>query len=185
MQSLNKILSSNTYVISIIRDILSGDEEKSKPLELTIYSVMDRLPEFLSFEYSDKTDGGPHCNNGLSGWYYFLPAWISTTTAENERYYYITQENVYTTFTMPNRENRQLHPLEPNSYCPPTFPFVRTYGWLCTDLETVSSRELKTLDEYVTVLRKLYKDCEFDGANKDIPLKLFKHCKSNQLRRRA
>lgn len=106
---------------------------------------MDRLPEFLSFEYSDKTDGGPHCNNGLSGWYYFLPAWISTTTAENERYYYITQENVYTTFTMPNRENRQLHPLEPNSYCPPTFPFVRTYGWLCTDLETVSSRELKTL----------------------------------------
>lgn len=146
---------------------------------------MDRLPEFLSFEYSDKTDGGPHCKNGLSGWYYFLPAWISTTTAENERYYYITQESVYTTFTMPNRENRQLHPLEPNSYCPPTFPFVRTYGWLCTDLETVSSRELKTLDECVTVLRKLYKDCEFDAANKDIPLKLFKHCKSNQLRRRA
>lgn len=27
----------------------------------------------------------------------------TTTTAENERYYYITQENVYTTFTIPKR----------------------------------------------------------------------------------
>lgn len=56
-QSLNKCESSNTRVVSSIRDLISGDEENAN--SFGTYSVMDKLPEFPPFEYNDKTDAGP------------------------------------------------------------------------------------------------------------------------------
>lgn len=43
----------------------------------------------------------------------------------------------------------------------------------------------QTLDEYVTELRKLSKDCEFNDVNKEILSQIIQHCRSNRLRRRA
>lgn len=85
---------------------------------------------------------------------------------------------------MPKRENRKLHTLEPNRYCPPTFLLVRTYKWLCRNLETVHSRELKLLTS--TLLNYAsYPKTEFHAANKEILSQVIQHCKSNRLRRRA
>lgn len=66
---------------------------------------------------------------------------------------------------MLNRENRHLHTLESNSYmyCPHTFLLVRTYKWLCTNLETVSSLELKLLTSTLLSYAKTV-----DAANKEI-----------------
>lgn len=59
MQSLNKILSSNTCVISSIGIYYLATRKKQIHLELRIYSVMDKLLEFPPFQYSEKTDAGP------------------------------------------------------------------------------------------------------------------------------
>lgn len=85
---------------------------------------------------------------------------------------------------MPNRENHHLHTLESNSYmyCPHSFLLARTYKWLCTNLETVSSRELKLL---TSTLLSYAKAVNLTPQIKKYYLKLFKHCKSNQLRRGA
>ncbi|XP_061193203.1 uncharacterized protein K02A2.6-like [Saccostrea echinata] len=43
----------------------------------------------------------------------------------------------------------------------------------------------QTLDEYVTELRRLSKDCEFNDVNKEILSQIIQHCRSNRLWRRA
>lgn len=43
----------------------------------------------------------------------------------------------------------------------------------------------QSLDEYVTELRKLSKDCEFGDVDKEILSQIIKNCRSNRLRRRA
>jgi hypothetical protein len=43
----------------------------------------------------------------------------------------------------------------------------------------------QSLDEYVTELRKLSKDCEFTDVDKEILSQIIQNCRSNRLRRRA
>lgn len=74
---------------------------------------------------------------------------------------------------MPKRENRKLHTLEPNRYCPPTFLLVRTYKWLCTNLETVNSRELKLLTSTLLNYASYPKTSNFTPRIKKYYLKLF------------
>lgn len=134
---------------------------------------MDRLPEFPLFEYSDKTDAGPKWEKWIERLELLFTGIVINDNGRNERYYYITQEKVYTTFTMPKRENRQLHTLEPNRYCPPTFLLVRTYKWLCTNLETVNSRELKLLTSTLLNYASYPKTVNFTPRIKKYYLQLF------------
>jgi hypothetical protein len=48
-----------------------------------------------------------------------------------------------------------------------------------------SQKESQTLDEFVTELRTLAKDCEFTSVDKEILSQVIQHCRSNRLRRRA
>lgn len=55
-QFLNKCEFSNMWVVFSIRDLIFGDEENVN--FFGIYLVMDKLLEFLLFEYNDKIDVG-------------------------------------------------------------------------------------------------------------------------------
>ena len=49
----------------------------------------------------------------------------------------------------------------------------------------LQKKEGQSLDEFVTELRRLAKDCEFTNTDNEILSQVIQNCKSNQLRRRA
>lgn len=118
--------------------------------------------------------------NGLSGWNYFLPSWTSTTTAENERYSYITQENVYTTFTIYAEKGKlQTTYVGTKQVLSTYFSPRKNVQMAVYKFRNCKQSGTQTLDEYVTELRKLSKDLEFHATNKEILSQVIQHCKSN------
>lgn len=108
------------------------------------------------------------------------------TTAENERYSYITQENVYTTFTIYAEKGKSQTTYVGTKQVLSTYFSPRKNVQMAVyKFRNCKQSGTQTLDEYVTELRKLSKDCEFHATNKEILSQVIQHCKSNRLRRRA
>lgn len=83
------------------------------------------------------------------------------------------------------RETHRLTTRQQSKYYLTIFPREKTLRWKFTNLEICKQNANQSLDEYVTELRKLSKDCEFADTDKEILSQVIQNCRSNRLRRRA
>ena len=150
--------------------------------------IMDLLgmQTFPSFEYeADKINAGPRWNKWVDRLEnYFIAMNIDEDGRKRALLLHYAGERVYDIY---QAEKGDTDP----DYAH-TVRVLKDYFTPQIDVEmeiyhfrNCKQKDGQTIDEYVTELRQMAKNCEFTDLEKQIVLQIIQHCKSGRLRRRA
>ncbi|XP_021352181.1 uncharacterized protein K02A2.6-like [Mizuhopecten yessoensis] len=150
---------------------------------------MTSLPIFPSFDTeSDKSNAGPRWDRWIGRLENLLVALDITDEDENDRkrtlLLHYAGERVYDIYEAEKGETEPSYGATKQVLTTYFKPKKNQQMELYT-FRSYKQSESQTLDEYVTELRRLAKDCGFADTNKEILSQVIQHCKSNRLRRRA
>lgn len=143
-------------------------KKKQIPLKLRINSVMDRLPEFPLFEYSDKTDAGPKWEKWIERLeLLFTGMDINDNGRKRALLLHYAGESVYDIYNAEKGESPTTY-VGTKQVLSTYFSPRKNVQMAVYKFRNCKQSGTQTLDEYVTELRKLSKDCEFHATNKEI-----------------
>ena len=146
---------------------------------------MNRLPEFAPFDYADKADAGPKWEKWINRLeLLFTGMDISDNDRKRALLLHYAGERVYDIYEAEKRDTATDY--EATKQVLSTYFSPRKN----VQMEIYKFRNCKqsvsqSLDEYVTELRQLAKNCEFTDGDKEILSQIIQNCHSNRLRRRA
>ncbi|KAK3088256.1 hypothetical protein FSP39_016655 [Pinctada imbricata] len=151
---------------------------------------MNNLPDFPTFDFeSDKSNAGPKWDRWIGRLEnLFVAIKINNEEGDDARkralLLHYCGERVYDIYMAEKGESDETYPASKkvleDYFKPRKNTQMEIYQFrLC------KQKQGQTLDEYVTELRRLSKDCEFQDVNNEILSQLIQNCRSNQLRRRA
>ena len=149
---------------------------------------MECLPPFPSFDwYTDKANAGPRWNK----WVERLELLFTGLNIDNDDrkralLLHYAGEKVYDIYQAEKGNDAATY--EATKTCLKSyFEPKKNVQMEIYRFRTCVQKEGQSLDEYVTELRTLAKDCEFGAAriDKEILSQVIQHCRSNRLRRRA
>ncbi|XP_061170050.1 uncharacterized protein K02A2.6-like [Saccostrea echinata] len=146
---------------------------------------MDRLPEFPPFEYADKADAGPKWEKWIERLeLLFTGMNIDDTGRRRALLLHYAGERVFDIYNAEKEDSPTTY-VGTKQVLSTYFSPRKNIQMAVYKFRNCKQSGTQTLDEYVTELRRLSKDCEFNDVNKEILSQIIQHCRSNRLRRRA
>ncbi|KAK3105801.1 hypothetical protein FSP39_006028 [Pinctada imbricata] len=151
---------------------------------------MNNLPDFPTFDFeSDKSNAGPKWDRWIGRLEnLFVANKINNEEGDDARkralLLHYCGERVYDIYMAEKGESDETYPAS-KKVLEDYFKPRKNTQMEIYQFRFCKQKQGQTLDEYVTELRRLSKDCEFQDVNNEILSQLIQNCRSNQLRRRA